>query len=437
MSDKIYSNSSIAIQYSPEHTRASTTISSIRCNIRNHYDFKDILGTGAFSEVILAKDLKTNELVAIKCIKRKALKGKEENLHNEISVLRKLKHPNIVELVDTFEDQQFVYLVMELVTGGELFDRIVAKGSYTERDASKLIKQILQAVDYMHDQGIVHRDLKPENLLYESPDEESNIKVSDFGLSKVIDSRMMMTACGTPGYVAPEVLAQKPYGKEVDIWSIGVISYILLCGYQPFFDENDSALFALILKGDYEFDSPYWDDISESAKDFIRHVMCLSVQDRYTCKEALKHPWIAGNTALDKDLVTTQFNLRSKWKKAFNTATIIHKMRQLSIISHDVGNPVASKPNEKTDEFENGNSSFRIDENLSCAARVNQTHLMDSTRSHPTDKSEFEIHNNNNTNTINIIKSNNYTHSNNTVQINFVTYNNDKTNEINLSNKKN
>ncbi len=174
-----------------------------------------------------------------------------------------------------------------------MFDRIVAKGSYTERDASRLIKQILEAVDYMHDQGIVHRDLKPENLLYESQDEDSNIKISDFGLSKIIFSKMMMTACGTPGYVAPEVLAQKPYGKEVDVWSIGVISYILLCGYQPFYDENDSNLFALILKGKYEFDSPYWDDISDSAKDFIRHVMCLSVENRYTCKDALRHPWLA------------------------------------------------------------------------------------------------------------------------------------------------
>ncbi|RNA20795.1 calcium calmodulin-dependent kinase type 1 isoform X2 [Brachionus plicatilis] len=327
-------NASIAIQMDSKTSKISTTISTRR-NVRSFFEFKEVLGTGAFSEVILARELKTDQLVAIKCIKRKALKGKEEALQNEIAVLKKLKHPNIVELVDTFEDDYFVYLIMELVTGGELFDRIVAKGSYTEKDASKLIKQILEAVDYMHDQGIVHRDLKPENLLYESPDEDSIIKISDFGLSKGIDSRMMMTACGTPGYVAPEVLAQKPYGKEVDVWSIGVISYILLCGYQPFFDENDSNLFAMILKGEYQFDSPYWDDISESAKDFIRHIMCLSVEDRYTCKEALRHPWISGNTALDKSLDKAQINLRSKWKKAYNTAAVVYKMRQLSIISHE------------------------------------------------------------------------------------------------------
>jgi serine/threonine protein kinase len=133
---------------------------------------------------------------------------------------------------------------MELVTGGELFDRIVEKGSYTEKDAADLIKQVLSAVAYMHDSGVVHRDLKPENLLYHSPDEDSKIMISDFGLSKMEDSGIMATACGTPGYVAPEVLAQKPYGKEVDVWSIGVISYILLCGYPPFYDENDANLFA-------------------------------------------------------------------------------------------------------------------------------------------------------------------------------------------------
>ena len=135
-------------------------------------------------------------------------------------VLVRLVQRNILKLI------LFLYQ-KKRVTGGELFDRIVAKGSYTERDASKLIKQILEAVDYMHEEGVVHRDLKPENLLYECKDEDSNIKVSDFGLSKIIFSEMMMTACGTPGYVAPEVLAQKPYSKEVDIWSIGVISYIL------------------------------------------------------------------------------------------------------------------------------------------------------------------------------------------------------------------
>jgi len=250
------------------------------------------LHRGAFSQVLLAESkVGKGDMVAVKCIDKKALKGKEDSLENEIKVLRKLNHSNIVRLKETFEDKQKVYLVMELVTGGELFDRIVEKGSYTEKDASALIKQILQAVDYMHSQGVVHRDLKPENLLYYNSDQDSKIMISDFGLSKMEDSGIMATACGTPGYVAPEVLSQKPYGKPVDVWSIGVIAYILLCGYPPFYDENDANLFAQILKGEFEFDSPYWDDISDSAKDFITHLICVDHEKRYTCKDALQHPW--------------------------------------------------------------------------------------------------------------------------------------------------
>nr|CAD7196651.1 unnamed protein product [Timema douglasi] len=226
---------------------------------------------------------------------------------------------------------------MELVTGGELFDRIVEKGSYTEKDASDLIRQVLEAVDYMHEQGVVHRDLKPENLLYYSQDEDSKIMISDFGLSKMEDSGVMATACGTPGYVAPEVLAQKPYGKAVDVWSIGVISYILLCGYPPFYDENDANLFAQILKGEFEFDSPYWDDISDSAKDFIRQLMCVEVEKRYTCRQALAHPWISGNAASNKNIhgtVSEQLKknfAKSRWKQLMHAIAMVHKMQRLAL----------------------------------------------------------------------------------------------------------
>ncbi|XP_011307068.1 calcium/calmodulin-dependent protein kinase type 1 isoform X2 [Fopius arisanus] len=272
-------------------------------SVDDKYVLKELLGTGAFSEVRLAESKeRPGQMFAVKIIDKKALKGKEDSLENEIRVLRRLKHPNIVQLLETFEDKHKVYLIMELVTGGELFDRIVEKGSYTEKDASGLIRQVLEAVDYMHEQGVVHRDLKPENLLYYSPDEDSKIMISDFGLSKMEDSGIMATACGTPGYVAPEVLAQRPYGKAVDVWSIGVISYILLCGYPPFYDESDANLFAQILKGEFEFDSPYWDDISDSAKDFIHKLMCVNVEERYTCKQALAHPWISGNAASNKNI---------------------------------------------------------------------------------------------------------------------------------------
>ncbi|EFN68443.1 Calcium/calmodulin-dependent protein kinase type 1D [Camponotus floridanus] len=333
-------------------------------SVEDKYVLKDLLGTGAFSEVRLAESKeKPGQMFAVKIIDKKALKGKEDSLENEIKVLRRfsesatpqsgggslrsdssgekrwLTHPNIVQLLETFEDKHKVYLVMELVTGGELFDRIVEKGSYTEKDASGLIRQVLEAVDYMHEQGVVHRDLKPENLLYYSPDEDSKIMISDFGLSKMEDSGIMATACGTPGYVAPEVLAQKPYGKAVDVWSIGVISYILLCGYPPFYDENDANLFAQILKGEFEFDSPYWDDISDSAKDFIRKLMCVNVEERYSCRQALAHPWISGNAASNKNIhgtVSEQLKknfAKSRWKQAYHAATVIRQMQRLALNS--------------------------------------------------------------------------------------------------------
>ncbi|KAK7117338.1 hypothetical protein R3I94_022789 [Phoxinus phoxinus] len=308
-------------------------------DIRKIFELKEILGTGAFSEVVLAQEKATGDMYAVKCIPKKALRGKESGIENEIAVLRKVKHENIVALEDIYESPSHLYLIMQLVSGGELFDRIVERGFYTEQDASALIKQVLDAVNYLHSLGIVHRDLKPENLLYFNPNEESKIMISDFGLSKMEDATndIMSTACGTPGYVAPEVLAQKPYSKAVDCWSIGVIAYILLCGYPPFYDENDSKLFEQILRAEYEFDSPYWDDISDSAKDFISNLMQKDPERRLTCDEALLHPWIAGDTALCKNIhesVSRQMKknfAKAKWRQAFNATAVIRHMRRLQL----------------------------------------------------------------------------------------------------------
>ncbi|TGZ60349.1 hypothetical protein CRM22_008589 [Opisthorchis felineus] len=322
-----------------------------------HYEFKEVLGTGAFSEVRLAENQRNpGVFVAIKCIRKKFLSNsqstgdatrealsRKEALENEIEVLRRLQHPNIVQLIEVLEDDECYYLVMELVTGGELFDRIVQKGSYTERDASSLIKQVLLATEYMHSRGVVHRDLKPENLLYYSQEEDSKIMISDFGLSQIeTNETHMATACGTPGYVAPEVLCvqdgKTTYGKEVDCWAIGVIAYILLCGYPPFYDENDHELFRQIRQAEYEFDSPYWDNISDSAKDFIRHLMEKDPKKRYSCMQALQHPWIASNTALDRDLhpfvseqLRKNFIAVQRWKKAYNATAVVHILRRLQL----------------------------------------------------------------------------------------------------------
>ncbi|XP_018517275.1 calcium/calmodulin-dependent protein kinase type 1D [Lates calcarifer] len=311
-------------------------------NIKDVFDFKGKMGSGSFSEVFMVREKKTGKLYALKCLKKKHLA--HSNLENEINVLRRIKHENVVGLEDFYESRTHYYLVMQLVSGGELFDRILDKGVYTEKDASTVIKQVLQAVSYLHENSIVHRDLKPENLLYYNTDENAKIMVSDFGLSKTLEHGVMSTACGTPGYVAPEVLAQKPYSKAVDCWSIGVITYILLCGYPPFFEENETRLFSKIMRAEYAFHSPFWDDISESAKDFIRSMMEKNPMKRFTTEQALRHPWIAGDTAKDLDIyqsVCEQMErnfAKSKWKQAFNAASVIHHMKKLQL-SHNEPSP--------------------------------------------------------------------------------------------------
>uniref|UniRef100_A0A3B5AE67 Calcium/calmodulin-dependent protein kinase type 1D-like n=1 Tax=Stegastes partitus TaxID=144197 RepID=A0A3B5AE67_9TELE len=318
-------------------------------NIKEVFDFKGKMGSGSFSEVFMVREKKTGELYALKCLKKKHLAY--SNLENEIKVLRRINHENVVGLEDFYESRTHYYLVMQLVSGGELFDRIIDKGVYTEKDASKVINQVLQAVSYLHKNSIVHRDLKPENLLYYNTDENAKIMVSDFGLSKTLEHGVMSTACGTPGYVAPEVLAQKPYSKTVDCWSIGVITYILLSGYPPFFEENETRLFSKIMRAEYAFHSPFWDDISESAKDFIRNMMEKNPTKRFTTEQALRHPWIAEDTAKDLDIyqsVCEQMErnfAKSKWKQAFNATSVIHHMKKLHLSQNETTPSPTSMPN--------------------------------------------------------------------------------------------
>jgi len=210
--------------------------------------------------------------------------------------MNKTKHDNILQLHEIFEDDEYVYIVMELIDGSELFDRIVKKGFYTERDAVNIVKQIVSAVAYLHDINIVHRDLKPENLLCCGEGDDEVVKIADFGLSKFHnDNDKLMTSCGTPGYVAPEVLLSETYDKSVDMWGLGVITYILLAGYPPFYDENkedDTRLFEKVINVEYDFDDECWDEISDLAKNFIQKLLVRDPNERMTAKESLEHDWL-------------------------------------------------------------------------------------------------------------------------------------------------
>eukprot|EP01124_Arcella_intermedia_P015955 TRINITY_DN224_c0_g1_i3.p1 TRINITY_DN224_c0_g1~~TRINITY_DN224_c0_g1_i3.p1 ORF type:complete len:340 (+),score=91.13 TRINITY_DN224_c0_g1_i3:37-1056(+) len=261
-------------------------------NLNDFYEITEhVLGKGNFSSVHLAVSKETRHRVAIKVIQKLGAKNKPEMLKNEVQILKKMEHPYIIKLYDIFETDTTLYLVMELVTGGELFDRIVEREQYSEENAKQVMKQLFSAIEYFHSLDIVHRDLKPENLLLENETDDTNIKVTDFGLSRIYNDDMMQTACGTPGYVAPEVLECKGYDKEVDMWSAGVILYILLCGYPPFYSENEPELFESIMTASYTFHSPYWDHISTEAKDLISHLLVVSPKERLAATEALQHSW--------------------------------------------------------------------------------------------------------------------------------------------------
>uniref|UniRef100_A0A8C8ECJ4 Calcium/calmodulin-dependent protein kinase type IV n=1 Tax=Otus sunia TaxID=257818 RepID=A0A8C8ECJ4_9STRI len=315
--------------------------------------------SGATSIVYRCRQKGTQKPYAIKMLKKTVDK---KIVRTEIGVLLRLSHPNIIKLKEIFETPTEISLVLELVTGGELFDRIVEKGYYSERDAADAVKQILEAVAYLHANGIVHRDLKPENLLYATPAPDAPLKIADFGLSKIVEDQVTMkTVCGTPGYCAPEILRGCAYGPEVDMWSLGIITYILLCGFEPFYDERgDQYMFKRILNCEYDFVSPWWDDVSLNAKDLVKKLVVLDPKKRLTTLQALQHPWVTGKAANFAHMDNAQkklqeFNARRKLKAAVKAVVASTRLGSASGHStHDSNKPSRnpspihdSKPEEK------------------------------------------------------------------------------------------
>ncbi|XP_064608927.1 serine/threonine-protein kinase DCLK1-like [Liolophura sinensis] len=286
------------------HTSKVTNGSSP--NLMNKYEVGKIIGEGNFAIVKECVDRLTKQPYALKIIDKTKCKGKEQMIENEVSILRRVKHPNIILLVEELDGVDELYLVMEFVRGGDLFDAIASATKYTERDASGMIYNLASALRYLHSLNIVHRDVKPENLLVcEHIDGSKSLKLGDFGLATVAN-QVLFTVCGTPTYVAPEILEETGYGLKIDVWAAGIITYILLCGFPPFVSQSDGheELFDHIMKGNFEFTSPFWDDVSNSAKDLIASMLEVDPEQRFSASEVLQHPWVSDDTAKDEDIHT-------------------------------------------------------------------------------------------------------------------------------------
>ncbi|KAL2184000.1 Pkinase-domain-containing protein [Thermothelomyces heterothallicus CBS 203.75] len=336
------------------------------------WELLEKMGDGAFSNVYRARDREgiAGE-VAIKVVRKYEMNSMQSNKHlhpnfkpkaprpaeranilKEVQIMRQIDHPNIIKLIDFSESRQYYYIILELAPGGELFHQIVRLTYFSEDLSRHVITQVAKALEYLHEErGIVHRDIKPENILFnpipfvpsknpkpKQPGDEDKvdegefikgvgaggigqIKIADFGLSKIIWENQTMTPCGTVGYTAPEIVKDERYSKSVDMWALGCVLYTLLCGFPPFYDESIEVLTEKVAKGQYTFLSPWWDDISKSAKDLISHLLCVDPEKRYTIKEFLAHPWIreAGPTPREEKKATPEEDAL----RAFETTKLV------------------------------------------------------------------------------------------------------------------
>jgi len=334
---------------------AATSKSPSKVNKGFHelYILQNKLGEGAFSIVHLAtKADKKQAKVAVKIVDRSQLPAEDEaSLLQEVDILKSIEHPNIIRIFDFFPEKEKFYVVLEYAEGGELFDRIVEKTYYDEKEARSLSTILLKAIKFCHDRCIVHRDLKPENLLLASKTEDITVKIADFGFAvKSKTDKSLTTQCGTPGYVAPEILLSKPYGKSVDMWSIGVIIFILLGGYPPFSDNNQGKLYKKIKAGQFEFHPDYWGTISKEAKDLITKLLTVDPEKRFTADQALNHPWIdLQDDKLASDLNNNlaelkKFQAQRKFKAVGRAVMAINKMQGLMTSSKKEGETSVDDP---------------------------------------------------------------------------------------------
>ncbi|XP_025070161.1 death-associated protein kinase 2-like isoform X1 [Alligator sinensis] len=337
-------------------------------NVEELYELLDTLGSGHFGVVKRCRERGTGTFYAAKFVKTRKCRGSlrglgREQVEREVGILQQLEHPNIMRLYDLFASKAEMVLVLELICGGELFDFIAAKEMLTEAEAIEFLEQILRGVAYMHSRHIAHFDLKPENvMLLEKDVPNPKIKIIDFGLAqKLEDGTTFKSLCGTPQYIAPEVINYEPLSSATDMWSIGVITYILLSGMSPFQGETDAETLTNVVAGSYEFENKYFSQTSEMAKDFIGQLLVKEPGDRMTAAESLVHPWIK---PLSRKQVANRsrssinmknfrkFNARRKWKLSYNMVSACNRLCRMKLLCNQskADEPLRSCESDQEDE---------------------------------------------------------------------------------------
>ncbi|KAF5123982.1 Serine/threonine-protein kinase srk1 [Metarhizium anisopliae] len=392
------------------------------------------MGDGAFSNVYRARDLQGDAgEVAIKVVRKYEMNSMQRsNILKEVSIMRQLDHPNIIKLIDFSESKQYYYIVLELAPGGELFHQIVRLTYFSEELSRHVIIRVARALEYLHEEkGVVHRDIKPENILFnpipfipskvpkpKQPGDEDKvdegeflpgkgaggigeIKIADFGLSKIVWESQTMTPCGTVGYTAPEIVKDERYSKSVDMWALGCVLYTLLCGFPPFYDESIEVLTEKVAKGQYTFLSPWWDDISQSAKDLITHLLTVDPDKRFTIREFLAHPWIQGTgptpseerrkseavirgfDASKLDDVGKRYDFRSpgavNLREVFDVSYAVHRQEEEGKRRAQVGARAGGmgKPLGGLDEEDEDADEMQVDQQAQSQAPNNGTHALE------------------------------------------------------------
>jgi len=349
-------------------------------DVKSKYKIRQKLGSGSFATVRRVVDKSTGENYALKMIRKKGMNKVElNNLKHEIEILKQIRHEHCIQMYDLYITSTYTYLITDYCSGGELFDVLTAKQVLTEEETSQIIRQLALALHYLHNLNIVHRDIKPENILLSDGSENPVLKLCDFGLARVVPKEGLTQPCGTPTYVAPEVIKEEKYGVAADWWSLGVILYLLLCGFPPFWDEDPKRLFRKIKSGFIFFPKPYWDHVSIDARNLILGLLCVPQSTRYSSRQVLNHTWIKREASVEKmpeesRKCLRRYFIQTKMRRAVHTILAMTRLVRV-LVDFEVGEVIQQRNKIMSEQFNNRDieAARKVSQNVEDEPEKTQT----------------------------------------------------------------